>query len=246
MEERLFYEIDRIEKNHWWFAGRRSIVLRVINTFVELKPEAKILDAGCGTGGNLEFLSKLGNVVGLEPNKQAIKFAQKKSIARVLQGELPGFLPFPQKEFDLVVVLDVLEHIDDDESALMALVPLLKPNGHLIITVPAFPFLWSSHDLMHHHRRRYFLSEVENKFRRSGLEILYASYFNTWLFPVIALVRLVKARLKFLEKSSDLRLPPKPINSLLSVLFSSEKHFIGRVRLPFGVSIVACGRRPAD
>jgi SAM-dependent methyltransferase len=234
MEERLFCEMDTIEKNHWWFVGRRSIVLRVINKFVKLKPEARILDAGCGTGGNLEFLSKLGYVVGLEPNQQAIEFAKKKDVAPVVQGELPGFLPFPLNNFDLVVVLDVLEHTDDDESALKALVPLLKPNGHLIITVPAFPFLWSSHDQIHHHRRRYLLPEIEKTIRCSGLQVVYASYYNTWLFPVIASVRLVKARFKVLEKASDLRLPPKVVNSFLRALFSSEKNFIGRMRLPLG------------
>jgi SAM-dependent methyltransferase len=234
-----------IEDRHWWFAGRRRILQAAIKRLVELKPGAKILDAGCGTGGNLEVLFSLGDLVGMEVDPGALEIAKQKAIAPVYSGRLPDRLPFPEESFDLIVLLDVLEHLDDDEAAVQSLAGLLKPGGSLLLTVPAFSFLWSAHDESHHHRRRYRISEVSSKIKKAGLDLRYASYFNTWLFPLIALIRLLKPGRRSADISSDdLSLPPFPVNRMLAALFGSESYFIGRLSFPAGISVMACARRP--
>jgi SAM-dependent methyltransferase len=231
-----------IEADHWWFAARRAIAERVIGQ-LGLPPDASILDAGCGTGGNLAMLSRHGRVDAMELDDQARHVANAKGIARVVSGRLPDALPYPQEHFDLIALLDVLEHVEDDRSSVRALASLLKPGGHLLISVPAFPFLWSAHDAVHHHKRRYYLGELKRTLGDAGLEVTYASYFNTVLFPLIFGVRqLGKLRARKPE-SGDLTLPRPLINRLLFAVFSSERFVLGRWSLPFGVSALAVARK---
>lgn len=245
MEAELYAQLATLEDHHWWFMGRRRILQSAILRLVSLPRPARILDAGCGTGGNLAMLSEFGSVVGLEMVSEGAKRAHGRQVAAVCQGRLPDNLPFPGNTFDLAVALDVLEHLDDDEAALQALRALVKPGGSVLLTVPAFSFLWSHHDEVHHHRRRYTLSEVARKLVRAGLRVDYGSYFNTCLFPVVTLVRLCKSKLKIHPQSSDLSLPARPANALLRSIFGFERHLIGLIRFPLGVSILAVGTKPS-
>jgi SAM-dependent methyltransferase len=243
VEKWLYARTAQLESAHWWFTARREIVRCAIERICRPQPGATILEVGCGTGGNLALLSCFGRVVGAEPDEEAIALARQRGIGTICRGSLPNQLPFEKGAFDLAVLLDVLEHVEHDREALEALVAVLKPGGCLLVTVPAFEWLWSRHDERHHHFRRYRLGELTRRLTGAGLRVEGATYFNTWLFPLIAAMRLLKQRARWAREIDDLRMPPRPMNRLLARLFASERHLIGRVRLRLGVSILACGRK---
>lgn len=242
MEPGIYNLMASLEENHWWFAARRAIVENIIRQ-LRLPSDAKILDAGCGTGGNLSMLGRYGQVQGMELDEHARQMANAKGIAQVLPGTLPDKVPYQPEQFDLIALLDVLEHIEDDLGTLDTLGALLKPGGCLLISVPAFPFLWSAHDEVHYHKRRYVLDELENKLKKSGLQVTYASYFNTVLFPLISAARLLGKLLPGRRDNGDLVMPSSFVNRLLFAIFASERFLLGRWSLPFGVSAMAIARK---
>jgi len=189
------------------------------------------------------MLSEFGEVFGIEPDIYALTIAQNRNIGAVYNGYLPDEIRLPQTEFDLIILLDVLEHIDDHVSSLITLKSLLVPRGYLILTVPAFKFLWSRHDEEHHHKRRYTASELKKITEQTGLKILYLTYYNFWLFPIISLIRLTRKILPIKQVGADLRLPHPLINRFLLALFSSECLFIPRLRLPLGISLLAVAQK---
>ncbi len=244
MNPEIYTLMAAIEDQHWWFRARRALVANQLGR-LGLSPDSSILDAGCGTGGNLAMLCRHGHVEAMEMDAQARTIAAGKALARVREGILPDALPFPESHFDLITLLDVLEHVDEDEAALDALGRRLKPGGYLVITVPAFAFLWSRHDEAHHHKRRYRIRDLKQKAIAAGMEITYASYFNTLLFPLIAAVRLVDRLRPSGWQQGDLAMPPLWLNNLLYVVFSSERWLLGRMSFPFGVSALLVARKPS-
>jgi SAM-dependent methyltransferase len=142
------------EDRHWWFVARRRILDRLIARRIEPKSDCRVLEAGCGTGGNLSMRS-FEHAAAFEPDAAARALATAKSMVEVRDGALPDRVPFPRNSFDLVAMLDVLEHVDDDLGSLRAVAERLAPGGRLVLTVPAYRFLWSRHDEFHHHKRRY-------------------------------------------------------------------------------------------
>jgi len=238
VDERIYSEMAALEQRHWWFVARRKIFDKLIST-LPLPANAQILEAGCGTGGNLSMLARYGEVFGMETNAQALILAAAKRKALIAEGRLPDAIPFPGQMFDLIVLLDVLEHLDDDAAALRALRARLKPGGWLIVSVPAFQFLWSRHDEVHHHKRRYVARNLRAAIKGADYRVQYLSYFNTWLFPLIAAARLAHVGS---GHSSDLSMPNKFVNALLRQIFSSERWLLGRITLPFGVSLLALAR----
>lgn len=243
MKAELYAQMRELEDRHWWFTGRRRIVAAVIRR-LRLPADARLLDAGCGTGGNLPMLAGFGEVVGAEYDAGAAVLARARGVCEVVRAGLPGGMPFVAGRFDLITLLDVLEHIDDDAASLRTLAGLLAPGGHLLITVPAFPFLWGPHDEAHHHKRRYRASGLRQTVEGAGLKLAWQSYYNSGLFPAVAAVRLLRKLLPVGGAGSELALPPAPINALLEGLFAAERHLLGRVRLPFGVSLIAVARKP--
>lgn len=242
MEPSIYTLMASIEANHWWFAARRVIAEDIIRR-LNLPPDARILEAGCGTGGNLAMLSRYGRVDAMELDDEARRMANAKGIAPVVSGELPNRIPYQPEQFDLIALLDVLEHVEDDRNTLKALGSLLKPGGVLLISVPAYPFLWSAHDDVHHHKRRYLLGELKSKLGNAGLEVMYASYFNTLLFPLIFGARQLGRLRRNKRDGGDLKMPHPLANRLLFTLFSSERFVLGRWSLPFGVSALAVARK---
>lgn len=233
----IYAQMREVEDKHWWFVARRQILQSILAT-LELPEEAHILDAGCGTGGNLAMLQTFGVVSAMEVDDDARQLANARQLAHVSPGHLPDGLHFPQQRFDLIVLLDVLEHIEDDVASLAALQAQLTANGRIVLTVPAFQALWGPHDVIHHHKRRYRAAQLQDVARASGLVTEYLSYYNLWLFPIVALVRLMQRFLPA-QGSQALKLPADGLNTLLTKLFASERHFIPRRTLPFGVSLVA-------
>ena len=155
MEAVAYNALKTLQDRHWWFEGRRQFITSLIGHTFPGKTDLAILEAGCGYGGNLSMLGEFGTVEGFEFNAAARQHAAVISGHAVAYGHLPDNPGFDNRQFDLVAMLDVLEHIDDDAGSLKALRNLIARNGRILITVPALPWLWSKHDEIHHHKRRY-------------------------------------------------------------------------------------------
>lgn len=236
MEPNAYKRMAEIQSDHWWFVARRSILSRLIKS-LGLPENSEILEAGCGPGGNLAMLSQFGEVYGFDPDKSARDFAMQQGTRHVAAGFLPKTIPFIDKQFDLVCAFDVIEHLDEEEASLIALKAKVKPGGYALFTVPAHPFLWSSHDLRHHHKRRYNKKQFEANITRAGFEIRKSSWFNCFLFPIVVMIRSVN-RIRANSDHDDEAIPWRPINKLLTLIFELEGFLLRYFNLPFGVSIV--------
>jgi SAM-dependent methyltransferase len=231
-----------LDSEHWWFAARRQILDSVIRRTVRPPPRGRILEIGCGTGHNLDMLSTFGSVEATELNDSARELAGRRLGRAVEAASLPDLSVFANSSFDLIALLDVLEHIADDRQALEAILLLLKPGGKLLVTVPANPWMWSAHDVTHHHYRRYRKRQLRELAQSAGFKVDLLSPFNTLLFPAVAAARL-GGKLTGRESADD-SFPSRPVNKLLRSVFSLERFLVGRVPFPFGVSLVAVFRRP--
>lgn len=237
MDRSVYDRMNELESRHWWFAARRAIIASFLEKLVADKPDAAILEAGCGSGGNLSMLSRFGKVDAFEFDEDARRAAADKSGLDIQYGALPGEISFGDRSYDIIGLFDVLEHVEADEASLAALAGRLGERGKILITVPAFPFLWSKHDERHHHYRRYTRASLAAAAERAGLKVSYSSYFNTFLFPVAVMARAVK-KLTSSEEPDD-RLPTAWANAVLTRIFGFERHLLGHVRLPFGLSLAA-------
>lgn len=248
MRADVYRTMAEVEDTHWWFRARRAIIRSTLAR-LNLPKGANILDAGSGTGGNLHMLASFGHVSAMEMDAEARALADKRGIVHVQPGELPGNIPFEGKLFDLAVMFDVLEHIEQDSSSLAAIHARLASGGHLLLTVPAFEMLWSVHDTMHHHKRRYSLAPLIRQMERAGYDVTFSSYINFWLFPLIATLRILDrvSGGRIIGKNpggnAELSIPPVPLNRLLEAIFVSESRLIRILRLPFGVSILLLARK---
>lgn len=236
---RIFFEV---QKRHWWFGGKKKIVLDLISRLVPAAEHPKILDIGCGSGLMLNALEQIGETSGMDMSDDAISFSREIFGGVVKKGSLPDGVPYPDEHFSLVVALDVIEHVDDDRGALRAIHAKMAPDGRSVITVPAFMFLWSEHDVLNEHKRRYRLDDLKAKLLEAGFKVEKISYFNTFLFPLISLVRITNNLLKR-KGGSDVELPPSFINYLLKHTFGMERYFLRFLNFPFGVSLLAVVRK---
>ncbi|WP_092131112.1 bifunctional 2-polyprenyl-6-hydroxyphenol methylase/3-demethylubiquinol 3-O-methyltransferase UbiG [Polaromonas sp. YR568] len=236
---RIFFEV---QKRHWWFVGKKNVVLDLISRLVPKTEHPTILDIGCGSGLMLGALEQIGETSGMDMSDDAINFSREIFSGLVKKGMLPDAVPYPDKYFSLVTALDVIEHVEDDRAALSAIYAKMAPNGRGVITVPAFMFLWSEHDVLNEHKRRYRLDDLRTKLLDAGFTIEKLSYFNTFLFPLISLVRIANNLLRR-KGGSDVELPPSFINYTLKKIFGAEKYFLRFLNFPFGVSLLAVVRK---
>jgi SAM-dependent methyltransferase len=236
MERTVYDRMNELETTHWWFVARRRVIAVLIGRFLPRTP-ARILEAGCGSGGNLAMLGTFGTVDAFEYDTTAREAARQKSQLDVQFGALPDDLPFGDRRYDLIGLFDVLEHVEDDTASLAALGARLSDTGVILVTVPAFPWLWSRHDERHHHFRRYTRASLAQVAKTAGLRVRYASYFNFFLFPLAVTTRALK-RLMGSDTPDD-TMPSSPVNAALTGIFGLERHLLGRIRLPVGLSLAA-------
>ncbi len=242
MERKVYEQMAQLDQRHWWFTARRRILAELIERVARPPKDARILELGAGTGHNLAMLSRFGKVEASELDPIARELASERLGREVKEAALPDLSMFPAGSYDLIALLDVLEHVPDDKGSLAAIRTRLKPGGALLLTVPANPWMWSAHDVAHHHHRRYRKGEIEQLANEAGFEIDLLSPFNSLLFPPIAAVRLA-GKLTGKDDSDD-AMPGALVNRALDTVFGLEKSLIGRVPMPFGVSLVAVLRRP--
>jgi 2-polyprenyl-3-methyl-5-hydroxy-6-metoxy-1,4-benzoquinol methylase len=237
----------RVERQHWWFVGRRDLIRRLL---IELSPgpDCRILDVGCAGGSLIEELRSAGyqQVAGIDVSPAAIARCRAAGIGDVelMDAARPGFAP---GSFDVIIASDVLEHLDDAPAALAAWRRMLRPGGIIIAMVPAFMFLWGPHDVVNAHRRRYRSTELRAALSAAGLSIERLGYWNFLLFGVAAVMRLGRRLLPATPAGQgDIRLPAAPLNRLLSGVLAAENRVISAgLDWPWGLSVLAVARRPA-
>ena len=245
MDRTAFTHMAAIEQNHWWFVGRRAAIEALIDG-IQLPRSGKILEAGCGTGGNLASLARRGRIAAFEPHIDALAFARERHPdVEIRQGTLPGELPFEPDTFDFVAALDVLEHVQDDADAARALVTLVRPGGWLLVTVPAHQALWGSHDRRLHHYRRYGRAQLLDLFANTDVDLLRLTNFNVLLSPIAVVYRFAE-RTMGLDLGNQERVPPRPVNAALGAIFGAESFLIRHhLPIPFGLSYAAIFQRAA-
>jgi SAM-dependent methyltransferase len=237
VEEWRYRELYELEERHWWFRSRRRVVAALLARAGATTGSPRILDAGCGTGRNLVDYARLGPAEGVDASPEAVAFCHRRGLTEVRESPLET-LPFPDGRFDLIVATDVIEHLDDDRRALAELRRVAAPGGRLVLTVPAYGWLWSVHDVSMHHRRRYTLGRLRAAVGATGWRTELGTYFFSALLPGAAAVRLGRRALGREESGSDLELGPRSLNRALELPSHAEARLIARGgRLPAGLSV---------
>ena len=235
--DRIVYDrMAEHDSTHWWYTARRDVLHDYIARYADLPKDARILEIGCGTGHNLPMLGQFGAVDAIEIDPAAREIASKRLGKPVGDAPLPELTGIERGAYDMIAVLDVVEHIEDDVAALKAMKACLKPGGKILIAVPAHQWMWSAHDIVNHHHRRYTKASLRAAIDAAGLAPKKLGYFNSLLFPIAAAAR-VAGRIAGRDDSDDSP-PAKPLNKLFEAIFRLERHLVGRVPMTPGVSIL--------
>jgi SAM-dependent methyltransferase len=249
--------MDAQESSGWWFVGKRFFVRSMLSLRIPAERRGPLLDAGCGTGATLRTLAAAASsdspavtshagtagFFGLDPAPDALHFARNKCGCSLVCGSAESS-PFANQSFGTVLLLDVLEHLDDDRGALRDAYRILEPGGYLVLTTPAFPFLWSGHDVALHHRRRYLLPQVDALLEDTGFERTYLGHAFASIFPVAVAVRLGRRLLRSRAIQADVGTVNPVFNRLLTAIVWLESRLCPYVRFSAGTSILALARRP--
>jgi SAM-dependent methyltransferase len=243
------------EDKHWWFAGRTWSLLNMLDREIDAEGQRHVLDIGCGAGNMFHHLARYGQVVGVDNNPKPLVVARERGYD-VREG-LAEELPFDDESFELVSLLDTVEHCDDDMAVLRECYRVCAPGGHLVITVPAFMWLWSYNDELNAHRRRYTTGELKEKLNRVGFHTSRMTYNNFFVFPVAAPLILLRrgagqeidlASPHFDDESYQVEMEPAPplLNTLLSGVTWTESQVLRWLSLPLGTSIIGIAQRPPE
>jgi SAM-dependent methyltransferase len=227
------------DRSHWWFRGRLAVIRATLRRALPPR-RLRLLELGCGSGNVLAALTEFGEAVGMDAHED-LTAAGRAAGLDVRVGRLPDNLGVAPGWADVVLLLDVIEHVDDDVATLRAARTGVGDGGLLVVTVPAYQWLWSGHDEVLGHRRRYTAARLRAAVERAGFTVVRVSYFNSLLFPLLAAVRGLKCLRG--DRGHDLRRPAAAVNWLLERVFAFERHLVPRVRLPFGSSLLLIGRR---
>ena len=236
--ERIVYDrMAELDQLHWWYRARREEIAALIERAARPPACARILEVGCGTGHNLPMLARFGTVDAIEIDPDARALAEQRLGRPVAGARLPDLPGIPERAYDLVGAFDVVEHVDDDGAAVAALARRLKPGGKLVLTVPAHQWMWSAHDVVNHHKRRYSKRGFRRLLEGAPLRIEALGYLNSLLFPLAVGARMA-GRMTGRDDADD-KLPPKPVNWAFEKVFGLERYLVARLPLPPGLSLFA-------
>jgi len=246
MKDVLIEKIAAQEEENWWFIGRSKIISSIMENYIGLKSNLKILDVGCGAGYTTFTLTKFGNVYGMDYSFQALKYSNKRGLDKVLKSSVYA-LPFQTNTFDVITMFDSLEHMANDLEVLKELKRILKKDGMIFISVPAFQFLWSIHDVVLSHFRRYNSKSLASVLIRAGFKNIWSSYFMSFLFPIVAISKLVDRKKTNKENNMETGVEvPKIINKILKKLLFFENTIIKKMKMPFGLSLFCVAKINSD
>lgn len=242
------------EDHHWWFASRTRALNAVMGPLLTQGNGARLLDVGCGAGNMIHHLSRYGRVKGIDIDARPVKKAQERGYD-VDQFDATRPMPFEANSFEAVTALDVIEHNEDDLAILADAYRVLKPGGYLVITVPAFMWLWTHNDDLNAHARRYTAGELRQKLAQTGFKVRRVSYNNFFIFPLAATLLLLRRSTDSKKELASHHVsaeeyqvemePASPlVNSVLTVVGKVEAQLIRRVDLPWGTSLIAVGQKP--
>jgi len=237
MERHVYESMAAVDQRHWWYRARREILAALIRRLARPPKDGAILELGCGTGHNLPMLGQFGHVDALELDEDSRALAESRLGRSIMTAPLPELAGVPDRHYDLIGAFDVIEHIDDDEAAIASIATKLKSGGKFVMTVPAHQWMWSAHDVVNHHKRRYSKRSLKQLIEGSPLKLDRVGYFNSLLFPIAVAERSAK-KLRGNDQV-ELGVPAAPINAALERTFALERHAIGRVSLPPGLSLFA-------
>lgn len=244
MEEIVYQSNFELENSYWWFTAREKIIGAMIERYcTDLKPGDAVVDVGCGTGGFLSSLAGKYKAIGIDVSETAIAYCRRRGLEHLYLTTLEDFKPV-DTQVKAVVMLDVIEHIDDDRSVVQQAYKLLAPGGYMVATVPAYQWLWSTHDEIHMHKRRYTRSQFGHLLANAGFRPVKSTYFNTLLFPVAALKRLTEKDKKYTSSADVVDRVSPGMNSLLHKVFSMEVSLLPYASFPFGLSILIIAQKP--
>lgn len=241
------YEVMyQVEDHHWWYLGMEQITRQLLERYLPRDSATlKILDAGCGTGAVMKYLTPYGAVTGFDFSGEALRFSRQRGLTRLTQASVID-IPFADQQFDLIVSFDVICEMGIDEGvALREFQRILKPGGLVVLRLPAYDWLRGKHDQATHIRHRFTRGELAVKLRQSGLQPVHLSYANTLLFPLVVFKRLSERVLSTRQTGSDLTLDPGPMNGVFRSILRAEAPLISAVGLPFGLTVVALARKDA-
>ena len=237
MERVVYQQMAELDDRHWWYRARRDVIADLIRREARPPASAAILEIGCGTGHNLAMLGGFGYVDGLELDEEARALSEKRLGRSVMRSPLPELSEVTDRHYDLIGAFDVIEHIDDDASALASIATKLKPGGKFVMTVPAHQWMWTAHDVVNHHKRRYSKRSLRALIDSSPMKLDKVGYFNSLLFP-LAIAERAASKLRGRE-DADVKLPSAPLNATLEAVFRAERYLVGRLPLPPGLSLFA-------
>ena len=244
MKEKFSAEYHEISKWHWWYKGRRAIIFSIIEKYFNPKIHNNLLDVGCGSGEMLNDLSKFGKIFSVEYDLKSIKLCTQNGYHNTCLSEAEN-LPFRDSFFSIVLMLDVLEHLDSDEVGVKEAVRVCKPGGIIVLTVPAFQFLWGNQDIVSNHKRRYCIRDIKALVDPNELSVVKASYFSFFLFPIIAVLRVSRnllfndyKKVETTVKSDFSFNKPGLFNNILTAIFYLEYKLIGSLDFAVGSSII--------
>ena len=249
MDPDYFKQYYTLEREHWWYMARIKILASFVKLHLFKGEPLKILNVGVATGATSEMLLQFGTVTSIEYDKACIDFVNNNTSIKVQQGSITE-IDFEDNTFDLVCAFDVIEHVENDQKAASELLRVCSKKGYVFVTTPAYQFLWSEHDVVNHHYKRYTLGGFKKLFEKDLYNIVKQTYFNTFLFPPIALLRLA---LWPFQKNKNVTNEPREtdatrfnssaVNKVLYNLFLFEKSFLSKISFPFGVSIALLLRK---
>lgn len=243
MNKNEYQKLYNFENFYWWHVGRKQIIQSLLQE-ISLKNNSRILDAGCGTGGNMKILARFGNVIGIDNSPEAIKFCKKRCFENIQLKNIEN-TGFSDNSFDLIVALDILEHLENDVEALKEFHRILKEDGYILISVPAYQFLWSEHDAAVHHKRRYSMKEINKCLLKANFQITKKTFAISFIAPAVFIYRIIQkiySKSKK-QKNSDYVILPVLLNNFFIFLLRIEAFLLKYMNFPFGISIMCIARK---